>query len=244
MNPELSILIPVRDEEENVKIISNKIEKEINNPNYELLFVNDFSEDETIKVIEEIKVKNKKIRYVNNENKGLGGAISLGITESKGKYVCIMMSDSSDTVQDLNRYYETIMNDDLDAVFGSRFIKGGKTVDYPIIKLILNRIGNLLAKFLMWSDLNDFTNGFKIYKKNTLTGLYPLISESFNIFFELPLKTISRGYNYKIIPISYYNRTVGEAKFKIDELGSKYLFTLLYCFLEKALLKKNIIKNK
>ena len=118
MNPELSILIPVRDEEENVKIISNKIEKEITNPNYELLFVNDFSEDDTIKVIEEIKVKNKKIRYVNNENKGLGGAISLGIKESKGKYVCIMMSDSSDTVEDLNRYYETIMTNNLDAVFG------------------------------------------------------------------------------------------------------------------------------
>lgn len=244
MNPELSILIPVRDEEENVKIISNKIEEEIANPNYELLFVNDFSEDDTIKVIEEIQDQNKKIRYVNNENKGLGGAISLGITESKGKYLCIMMSDSSDTVEDLNRYYETIMTNDLDAVFGSRFIKGGKIVNYPLIKLILNRIGNLLAKFLMWSDLNDFTNGFKIYKKNTLTGLYPLISESFNIFFELPLKTISRGYKYKIIPISYYNRTVGEAKFKIDELGSKYLFTLLYCFLEKALLRKNIKKNK
>ena len=188
MNPELSILIPVRDEEENVKIISNKIEEEIANPNYELLFVNDFSEDDTIKVIEEVKFQNKKIRYVNNVNKGLGGAISLGIKESKGKYVCIMMSDSSDTVEDLNRYHETIMTNNLDAVFGSRFIKGGKTVDYPIIKLILNRIGNLLAKFLMWSDLNDFTNGFKIYKKDTLTGLYPLISESFNIFFELPLK--------------------------------------------------------
>mgnify|MGYP002060375571 FL=1 len=244
MNPELSILIPVRDEEENVKIISDKIEKEIANPNYELLFVNDFSEDDTVKVIEEIKDQNKKIRYVNNDNKGLGGAISLGITESKGKYLCIMMSDSSDTVEDLNRYYETIMTNDLDAVFGSRFIKGGKTVDYPLIILVLIRVGNLLAKFLMWSDLNDFTNGFKIYKKDTLIGLYPLISESFNIFFELPLKTISRGYKYKIIPISYYNRTVGEAKFKIDELGSKYLFTLLYCFLEKALLKKNIKKNK
>ena len=244
MGPELSILIPVRDEEENVKIISDKIEKEIANPNYELLFVNDFSEDDTVKVIEEIKDQNKKIRYVNNDNKGLGGAISLGITESKGKYLCIMMSDSSDTVEDLNRYYETIMTNDLDAVFGSRFIKGGKTVDYPLIILVLIRVGNLLAKFLMWSDLNDFTNGFKIYKKDTLIGLYPLISESFNIFFELPLKTISRGYKYKIIPISYYNRTVGEAKFKIDELGSKYLFTLLYCFLEKALLKKNIKKNK
>ena len=240
MNPDLTILIPVRDEEENVKIISNKIESEISNSNYELLFVNDYSQDNTVSVIEELQLKNNKIRYVNNQKKGLGGAITLGIDSSKGKYLCIMMSDSSDTVQDLNRYYETITSDDLDAVFGSRFIKGGKTIDYPIIKLILNRIGNLLAKFLMWSDLNDFTNGFKIYKKTSLIGLYPLISESFNIFFELPLKTISRGYKYKIIPISYYNRTVGEAKFKINELGSKYLFTLLYCFLEKVLLRKKI----
>jgi dolichol-phosphate mannosyltransferase len=240
MSPELSILIPVRDEEENVKIISGKIENEIKNSNYELLFVNDYSKDNTVKIIEDIKIQNNKIRYINNKKKGLGGAISLGIEESKGKYLCIMMSDSSDTVEDLNKYYETIVSNDLDAVFGSRFIKGGKTVDYPIIKYILNRIGNLLAKFLMWSDLNDFTNGFKIYKKSTLTGLYPLISESFNIFFELPLKTISRGYKYKIIPISYFNRTVGEAKFKIDELGSKYLFTLLYCFLEKSLLRKKI----
>ena len=240
MNPDLTILIPVRDEEENVKIISDKIENEISNSNYELLFVNDYSQDNTVSVIEELQFKNVKIRYVNNQKKGLGGAITLGIDSSKGKYLCIMMSDSSDTVQDLNRYYETITSDDLDAVFGSRFIKGGKTIDYPIIKLILNRIGNLLAKFLMWSDLNDFTNGFKIYKKTSLVGLYPLISESFNIFFELPLKTISRGYKYKIIPISYYNRTVGEAKFKINELGSKYLFTLLYCFLEKVLLRKKI----
>ena len=240
MSPDLTILIPVRDEEENVKIISDKIETEISNSNYELIFVNDYSQDNTVSVIEELQLKNNKIRYVNNQKKGLGGAITLGIDSSKGKYLCIMMSDSSDTVQDLNRYYETITSDDLDAVFGSRFIKGGKTIDYPIIKLILNRIGNLLAKFLMWSDLNDFTNGFKIYKKTSLIGLYPLISESFNIFFELPLKTISREYKYKIIPISYYNRTVGEAKFRINELGSKYLFTLLYCFLEKVLLRKKI----
>ena len=150
------------------------------------------------------------------------------------------MSDSSDTVEDLNKYYEVISGDDLDAVFGSRFIQGGKVVEYPKLKYILNRLGNLLAKLLLWTDLNDFTNGFKIYKKDTLLGLYPLVSEGFNIFFELPLKTIIRGYKYKIIPISYYNRTVGEAKFKIQELGSKYLFTLLYCFLEKILLKTKV----
>ena len=241
MNKDLTILIPVRDEEENVKIISKEITDKIFCKNYEILFVNDFSQDRTEDVILDIMKNEASIRYINNQKKGLGGAIQAGIKASEGKFVCIMMSDSSDTVEDLNTYYNTINSDNFDAVFGSRFIKGGRTVNYPLIKYILNRLGNRLAQFLMWSDLNDFTNGFKIYKKEVLDQLNPLVSESFNIFFELPLKIISRNYKYKIIPIEYYNRTVGEAKFKIDELGSKYLFTLLYCFLEKILLGK---KNK
>jgi|TARA_B100000989_G_scaffold214774_1_gene163332 dolichol-phosphate mannosyltransferase len=236
----LSILIPVRNEEENVNIISKEIEKKIENKNYEIVFINDFSEDNTIKELTKLNKLNEKIKFFDNQKKGLGGAIDMGIQKSQGKYVCIMMSDSSDTVEDLNYYYKEISGENLDAVFGSRFIKGGKIVDYPKLKLILNRLGNLLAKILVWSDLNDFTNGFKIYRKDTLLSLYPLVSESFNIFFELPLKTITRGFKYKIVPISYYNRTVGEAKFKIDELGSKYIFTLLYCFLEKILLNTKV----
>jgi dolichol-phosphate mannosyltransferase len=236
----LSILIPVRNEEENVNIISKEIITKISIQSYEILFINDFSEDNTERELIKLNTPNTKVVYYNNIKKGLGGAIDLGIQKSRGDYVCIMMSDSSDTVEDLNTYYNIISNYNLDAVFGSRFIKGGKTVNYPLLKMILNRMGNLLAKFLLWTDLNDFTNGFKIYKRDSLLKLYPLVSESFNIFFELPLKLIIRGFKYKIIPISYYNRTVGEAKFKIDELGSKYIFTLLYCFLEKILLNKKI----
>ena len=236
----LSILIPVRNEEENVNIISKEIITKISIQSYEILFINDFSEDNTERELIKLNTANTKAVYYNNIKKGLGGAIDLGIQKSRGDYVCIMMSDSSDTVEDLNTYYNIISSYNLDAVFGSRFIKGGKTVNYPLLKMILNRMGNLLAKFLLWTDLNDFTNGFKIYKRDSLVKLYPLVSESFNIFFELPLKLIIRGFKYKIIPISYYNRTVGEAKFKIDELGSKYIFTLLYCFLEKILLNKKI----
>ena len=240
MDLSLTVLIPIRNEQENIKIISDEILSKIICKNFELLFVNDFSEDNSENELKKLTEKYSQIKYINNDEKGLGGAISTGIHNSTGKFVCIMMSDSSDTVEDLNKYYEVISGDDLDAVFGSRFIKGGKVVEYPKLKYILNRLGNLLAKLLLWTDLNDFTNAFKIYKKDTLLGLYPLVSESFNIFFELPLKTIIRGYEYKIIPISYYNRTVGEAKFKIQELGSKYLFTLLYCFLEKILLNTKV----
>jgi dolichol-phosphate mannosyltransferase len=236
----LSILIPVRNEEINVNIISKEIVSKIDHQNYEIVFINDFSLDNTENELIKLTSLNSKIFYYNNKKKGLGGAIDLGIKRSKGEYICIMMSDSSDTVEDLNSYYNVIASNNIDAVFGSRFISGGKIVNYPFVKLILNRIGNLFAKLLLWSDLNDFTNGFKIYKKDTLIKLYPLVSESFNIFFELPLKTIIRGFKYKIIPISYYNRTVGEAKFKIDELGSKYLFTLIYCLLEKILLNTKV----
>ena len=240
MDLSLTVLIPIRNEQENIKIISDEILSKIFCKNFELLFINDFSEDNSENELKKLTEKYSQIKYINNDEKGLGGAISAGIRNSTGKFICIMMSDSSDTVEDLNKYYEVISSGDLDAVFGSRFIKGGKIVEYPKLKYVLNRLGNLLAKLLLWTDLNDFTNGFKIYKKDTLLGLYPLVSESFNIFFELPLKTIIRGYEYKIIPISYYNRTVGEAKFKIQELGSKYLFTLLYCFLEKILLNTKV----
>ena len=238
MNDLLTILIPVRNEKENVYIIIEEIKKKIKNENYEILFINDFSEDSTKDELEKICKSNSKIAYFDNDRKGLGGAMDLGFRKAKGKYICIFMCDSSDTVEDLNRYYDEITEKNLDAVLGSRFIKGGKIVDYPFIKLFFNRIGNLMAKFLLWTDLNDFTNGFKIYKKDTLLNLYPLVSEDFNIFFELPIKTITRGFKYSIIPVSYYNRKVGEAKFKIEELSSKYIFTLLYCFFEKILLKK------
>ena len=136
--------------------------------------------------------------YYNNDKKGLGGAIDLGIQKSNGEFICIMMSDSSDTVEDLNLYYEVITQNNLDAVFGSRFIKGGKTVNYPWLKLVLNRAGNLLAKFLIWTDLNDFTNGFKIYRRDVLLKLYPLVSESFNIFLNYLLKQLYEDLNIKL----------------------------------------------
>ena len=97
---------------------------------------------------------------------------------------------------------------------------------------------SIVTKLLFISDYNDFTNAFKIYRKNALLKTFPLVSESFNIFLELPLKIISRKMKYKIIPISWTNRKEGKSKFDIKELKSKYLFTLIYCWLEKILLKK------
>ena len=235
-----SIIIPCRDEEENVNIIFNNIKKNCTFLNYEIIFINDYSTDSTVQKLEQMSNQSDNVAFYTNKKKGLGGAIELGLKQSKGDYITIMMADGADSVDDLNSYFKIIEENKYDAVFGSRFIKGSETFNYPLIKLILNRMGNYLTKLFFLSDYNDFTNSFKIYNKKVIKHFYPIVSENFNIFLELPLKTISRGFKYKIIPIKYYNRTIGQAKFKINELGSSYLFTLLYCFLELVLLKKKV----
>ena len=152
------------------------------------------------------------------------------------------MADLSDDFKDLKKYYLLMKTNKYDAILGSRFLKGSKISNYPITKLILNRIFNNFVRIIFFSKYNDFTNAFKIYKRRSLLELLPIVSENFNVFLEIPLKIISRNYSYLIIPINWNNRKHGKSKFKIKELGSMYIFTLLYCFIEKILLKKSLKK--
>ena len=232
----LSILLPVRNESDSLEDIIEHFSKNLNNINHEVLIINDFSEDDTLKKSENLILKKKNFRVLNNNKKGLGGAINLGIKESKGINITIMMADGSDDINDLINYNNLINSNNYDAILGSRFSKESKVTEYPLQKLILNRLFNYFVGLIFWNKYNDYTNAFKIYKKDTLIQISPLISESFNIFLEIPLKIISRKYKYKIVPINWFGRKKGISKFKIKELGSKYLFTLIYCFIEKNLL--------
>ena len=231
----LSIIIPVRNESDNLEAIMDYYSKNLNSLDYEILVINDFSKDNTLEKARNL-FKNKNFKVLNNKKKGLGGAINLGIKEAAGSNIAIMMADQSDDINDLIKYNSLINEGDYDAILGSRFLRGSNVINYPIQKLILNRIFNYLVGFIFWNGYNDYTNAFKIYKKTALEEITPLISESFNIFLEIPLKIISRKYRYKIIPINWTGRIKGVSKFKIKELRSKYLFTLIYCFIEKNLL--------
>ena len=232
----LTIIVPVRNESDNLQSVFDYFSNNLKNLEYEVLIINDYSEDDTLEKSKELAESYKKFRVFDNPIKGLGGAINLGIENSSGIYIAIMMADESDDINDLIEYNKIMNDENLDAVLGTRFSRKSKVIDYPFQKLILNRFFNFLVSFIFWNKYNDYTNAFKIYKKKTLLEIKPLISESFNIFLEMPLKIISRKYKYKIIPINWMGRKKGSSKFKIKELGSKYLFTLIYCFIEKNLL--------
>ena len=232
----LSIIVPVRNESDSLKDIFEYFSKNLENTNYEVLIINDFSVDNTLTNAKILFSENKNFKVFDNQKKGLGGAINLGIEKAVGANIAIMMADQSDDIKDLIKYNNLMNLENYDAILGSRFLKESIVSDYPVQKLVLNRLFNYFVGLIFWNKYNDYTNAFKIYKKQTLIEIKPLISESFNIFLEIPLKIISRKYKYKIIPINWVRRKKGNSKFRIKELRSKYLFTLIYCFIEKNLL--------
>jgi dolichol-phosphate mannosyltransferase len=131
-----------------------------------------------------------------------------------------------------------------DCVFGSRFMKGGEVIDYPKVKLYLNRLVNTGVKWVFRLKYNDCTNAFKLYSRNTIGGLRPFLSPHFNLTLEMPLKAIVRGYSYTVLPNSWRNRKYGESKLKIKEMGSRYFFIFLYCLIEKYFSRNDYVKKE
>lgn len=232
----LSIIIPAYNEEGSI----SKTIKELNlilrknEINHEILVVNDNSNDKTLQILENLSKEFKTLtHFTNNGPNGFGYAIRFGLEKFSGDCVAIMMADLSDSPNDLVVFYNKMVTENLDCVFGSRFIKGGKVVGYPPIKKIINRASNFIIRVLIGIKYNDTTNAFKLYKKSTIEGIKPIISPHFNITIELPLKAIIRGYSYEIVPNSWHNRQYGVSKLKVREMGSRYFFILMYCFFEK-----------
>ncbi len=227
----MSIIIPAKNESKVILHTINRIIKKFKKYNFEIIIINDFSDDDTLKKIK--KLKNLKVRVYNNIKPGLGNAIRLGIKKVRKKYLTIFMSDSADDIQNLQEYYRLSLTNKYDGIFGSRFIKGGITKNYPKKKLFLNRLANNLIKVLFLYNYNDFTNAFKCYKTKKISIIPRLTSENFDIFLELPLKFITYKNKIKIIPTQWKERKKGKTKFVIRELRSHYLKTLLSCFLYK-----------
>lgn len=230
-----SIVIPARDEQDSLphtlEALSTALQREA--VPHEIVVVDDGSVDRTWTVLQDLRLRLKTLMPVQNPGPhGFGRAIIQGLNHSRGDAVVIMMADSSDDPEDAVRYWR-LLNEGWECVFGSRFMKGGSVVDYPRIKLIVNRLANLFIRVMFAVPLNDTTNAFKAYRRTVIDGCRPLLAPHFNLTVELPLKAIVRGYSWTVVPISWRNRRHGTAKLKIKEMGSRYFFICMYVWLEK-----------
>ena len=231
----LSVVIPMRNEEGAIGscVEHLSVELRLHEIEHEIVIVDDGSSDRTWAIAQELMQRIPSLNPVQNTGAhGFGRAVACGIDHSRGDAVVVMMADESDDCRDVVRYWE-MLNQGWDAVFGSRFIRGGGVIDYPPHKLVVNRLANFCLRILFRVPLNDFTNAFKAYRREALDGCRPFLSPHFNLTVELPLKTIVRGYSWTVIPITWRNRRTGVSKLTIKEMGSRYLFIALYCWLEK-----------
>lgn len=233
----ISVIIPAHNEEGclygTVRAIAQTLDLE--GIPHEILIVNDNSTDKTLDICQELSETFGTVRYINNQPpNGFGFAVRRGLAEFDGDAAAIVMADASDDPIDLVAGYRKLQ-EGYDCVFGSRFIKGGFVVDYPIHKLAINRLANWFVKSIFGLRYSDVTNAFKLYRREVIEGVQPILSHHFNLTVELPLKAIIRGFSYAVIPLKWYNRTAGISKLKIKEMGSRYLFIVLYVWLEKHL---------
>ncbi len=231
----LSIIIPARDEQDCIAATVEHLHVELNlrHVPHEIVVVDDGSTDKTWEVLSGLATRLPQLHALQNLGRhGYGRAVITGLDAMKGDAAVIMMADESDDCRDVVRYWQKL-NEGYECVFGSRFMKGGGVIDYPRVKLWINRLANLFLRVLFNIKLNDTTNAFKAYRKEVIDGCRPLIAPHFNLTVELPLKAIVRGYSWSVIPITWRNRRHGMAKLKIKEMGSRYLFICLYIWLEK-----------
>jgi dolichol-phosphate mannosyltransferase len=241
----LSVVMPAHNEEGSIAAtlegIVNTLEPE--GIDHDVLVIDDASSDRTAEVVAGLAADHPQIRCVRSHNPpGFGFAVRAGLDLFEGDAVTIVMADGSDSPNDIVSYYR-LLEEGYECAFGSRWIHGAVVTDYPRSKLVMNRIVNFCIRMLFRHGYNDTTNAFKAYRREVIEHIQPLLSQHFNLTVEIPLKAVVRGYSYGIVPISWANRTEGESNLKMNEMGSRYLFIILYVFLEHHLSRGDYLRD-
>ena len=230
MTIDISVIIPARNEEKNLKKIIPAIFTRYKQYLTAVIIVDDNSTDKTYHVAATLQKKYPKIKvYRRAHPSGVGLAIRDGITQlsPKTKYVLFMDCDFLSNVPDIAKMIGKIK--DAEGVVGSRFIEKDSLTNYPFPKLIANRLYHLLAQLLLGIKQSDLTNNFKLYRHELVDKITPfLTSTDFAINAEIGYYPIIMGAKIAEVPVHWQerNKNMGLSKFKILRVGPSYLLVL------------------
>lgn len=216
---EVSIIIPVFNEEQAINKTLNDIENVMNSSGYiyELVVVNDGSTDNTEEILKENRIKVNLITH--HRNKGYGAAIKTGISYSKYNLILIIDADGTYPNKEIPKLLEQMPKYDM--VVGARI---GKSVKIPAIRKPVKWLLSTLANYLTATKIPDLNSGLRVFKKGIALKYFHLLPSSFSFTTTITLAMINDGYFIGYIPVDYYQR---KGKSKIHPIKDTVSFLLL-----------------
>lgn len=239
----LSIIIPTYNERENIQLIINKIIENLKDTkiDFRIIVVDDNSPDGTGKIVSEISKKNKRVFIVNREGKlGIGGAYTEGFKFSLKKLNPDLLITMDADLSHNPKYIPYIVNatKDYDVVIGSRYVRYGEIVNWGIVRKVISRGANILAKSVLGFKNNDCTSGFKCFKREIIESIdfSKISSKGYSFILEMLYICKEKGFRIGEVPIVFVNRSLGESKISKKEMYQTFKLLLKLRFNKKLFL--------
>jgi len=223
---DLSIIIPMFNESENVESTLNRVEEALVsfNGTYEIIAVNDGSSDNTFEVLNKLAENNERVRVVSYpKNIGRGMALRKGFKESGGRIIVSIDADLSYSPHYILDFVETLRREpDIDFVLASPYMPGGGVQNVPVLRLWVSKWGNKILRMAMPNRIYTSTGIFRAYRKRVIESI-ELESDGKEIHLEILSKALALGYRVKEIPAILTNRKKGKSKFKFKKTATSHL---------------------
>lgn len=223
MTIKYSLILPCYNEYRNLKLLLPEILKNLSNNTFEIIIVDDNSEDKTISKLKDDFKNEDSIKYIlRQKNRGLGESIKEGIDKSSGENIVVMDSDCNHRAEDLKLLINEFNTERFDMVCGSRFLKGGFSTTF--FRHVSSLIFNIFINFITRGKLSDNMSGFFIIKKRFLKGKLDKIFYGYGEFYIRLLFFMQReGILIGEIPVKYGLRRYGYSKSKLIKMAVNYI---------------------
>jgi len=209
----ITLVIPAYNEQEVIEKLIDGLEKEISlDQPWEILAVDDGSDDDTGKILDGLAHQFQNLRVIHHKvNQNLGGALQSGIKGARGDIIITSDADMTHPPELMAEMVRALRHSDV--CVASRFVRGGGMLNVPLYRVFISRLANILYQILFLSPVKDNTSGYKAYRAPLIKSI-EIEETGFAVQLEIMTKLLRKRAKFKEIPFVLANRELGRSKLR------------------------------